>query len=56
MGILKSAGTPKDLELALSLPAGPARDTVLGLTYCTVIFSILVQGQSMGRVARRMAA
>lgn len=44
------------VALALSLPAGPARDTVLGLTYCTVIFSILVQGLSIGRVARRMAA
>ena len=41
------------VALALSLPAGPARDTVLGLTYCVVAFSILVQGLSIGWVTQR---
>jgi CPA1 family monovalent cation:H+ antiporter len=41
------------VALALSLPAGAARDTVLALTYCVVVFSILVQGLTVGRVVRR---
>jgi CPA1 family monovalent cation:H+ antiporter len=40
------------VALALSLPAGPGRETVLALTYCVVVFSILVQGLSIGRVVR----
>ncbi len=40
------------VALALSLPAGPARDVVLTLTYCVVAFSILVQGLSLGKVVR----
>lgn len=40
------------VALALSLPAGPERNTVLTLTYCVVVFSILVQGLSIGRVVR----
>ncbi|MEO8299415.1 MAG: sodium:proton antiporter [Burkholderiales bacterium] len=40
------------VALALSLPVGPHRDTVLALTYCVVVFSILVQGLSIGRVVR----
>lgn len=42
------------VALALSLPPGRERDTVLALTYAVVIFSILVQGLSIGRVARRL--
>jgi CPA1 family monovalent cation:H+ antiporter len=41
------------VALALSLPAGPARDTVLALTYCVVVFSVLVQGLTIGWVVRR---
>jgi len=41
------------VALALSIPPGPARDTVLALTYCVVVFSVLVQGLTMGRVVRR---
>jgi CPA1 family monovalent cation:H+ antiporter len=41
------------VALALSLPAGPARDTVVALTYGVVVFSILVQGLSIGSVTRR---
>jgi len=40
------------VALALSLPVGPHRDTVLALTYCVVVFSILVQGMTIGRVVR----
>ncbi|MBL0142837.1 MAG: sodium:proton antiporter [Betaproteobacteria bacterium] len=40
------------VALALSLPAGPPRDVVVALTYCVVVFSILVQGLTIGRVVR----
>jgi CPA1 family monovalent cation:H+ antiporter len=42
------------VALALSLPAGPERDLVLALTYCVVVFSILVQGTTVGRVVKQM--
>ena len=38
------------VALALSLPPGPERDIVLALTYCVVVFSILGQGLTLGRV------
>jgi CPA1 family monovalent cation:H+ antiporter len=44
------------VALALSLPAGSDRNTVLALTYCVVVFSILVQGLTIGRVARATIA
>ncbi|MDH6592409.1 CPA1 family monovalent cation:H+ antiporter [Variovorax sp. TBS-050B] len=44
------------VALALSLPGGPARDTILALTYCVVVFSILVQGLTIGKVTRRSVA
>ena len=44
------------VALALSLPAGPERYTVLALTYCVVVFSILVQGLSIARVVRSTCA
>ena len=40
------------VALALSLPLGEARDLVLALTYCVVVFSILAQGLTVGRVVR----
>ncbi|MEO8974290.1 MAG: sodium:proton antiporter, partial [Casimicrobiaceae bacterium] len=40
------------VALALLLPAGAERDTVLSLTYCVVVFSILVQGLTIGHVVR----
>ncbi|OGA19876.1 MAG: sodium:proton antiporter [Betaproteobacteria bacterium RIFCSPLOWO2_12_FULL_63_13] len=40
------------VALALSLPAGAERDTVVALTYGVVVFSILVQGLSIGIVTR----
>ncbi len=40
------------VALALSLPPGPARETILALTYCVVVFSILGQGLTVKRVVR----
>jgi CPA1 family monovalent cation:H+ antiporter len=44
------------VALALSLPAGPERNTVVALTYGVVVFSILAQGLSIGPVARKAIA
>ena len=44
------------VALALSLPAGASRDTLLTLTYCVVVFSILVQGLTIVRVVKRSLA
>ncbi|WP_341316561.1 cation:proton antiporter [Paraburkholderia sp. IMGN_8] len=41
------------IALALLLPAGPERELILTATYVIVIFSILVQGTTFGRVLRR---
>jgi CPA1 family monovalent cation:H+ antiporter len=41
------------VALALSLPRGSDRDTVVALTYGTVVFSILVQGLTIGGLVRR---
>jgi len=41
------------VALALSLPIGPEGDTVVALTYGVVVFSILVQGVSIGYVTRK---
>ncbi len=38
------------VALALSLPAGPARDAILLITYTVVVFSILVQGLTIKRL------
>jgi CPA1 family monovalent cation:H+ antiporter len=43
------------VALALSLPNGPERNVILVITYCVVVFSILVQGTTLGRLARRYA-
>lgn len=41
------------VALALSLPGGAERDTVVALTYGVVVFSILVQGLSIRYVTRK---
>lgn len=41
------------VALALSLPASELRDFLLLVTYCIVMFSIIVQGLSIGKLARR---
>ena len=38
------------VALALSIPAGPERDLILPVTYTVVVFSILVQGLTIGRL------
>ena len=42
------------IALALSIPGGPERDLILVMTYGVVIFSVLVQGLSIKRVANRV--
>lgn len=44
------------VALALSLPADPAREVLLAATYVVVAFSILVQGLTIGPLARRLYA
>jgi CPA1 family monovalent cation:H+ antiporter len=44
------------IALALALPAGPNRTTLLAVAYVVVCFSILVQGLTMERVAKRLLA
>lgn len=41
------------IALALSLPAGPAKDIILAATYAVVIFSVIVQGATVGAAAKR---
>jgi monovalent cation:H+ antiporter, CPA1 family len=43
------------VALALALPAGRERDVILVVTYGVVVFSILVQGLTMGRLVRALA-
>lgn len=38
------------VALALSLPQGPERELILAVTYPVVVFSILVQGLTLGRL------
>ena len=42
------------IALALSLPAGEERDLIIKLTYAVVVFSILVQGLTIGKVAAKI--
>ncbi|MGE6388143.1 cation:proton antiporter [Pseudomonas sp. NPDC078416] len=42
------------VALALSLPPGDSRDVVVSLTYLVVVFSILVQGMSIGKLVKRV--
>lgn len=42
------------VALALSLPAEPARDLILPMTYTVVVFSILVQGMTVKSVLGRL--
>lgn len=44
------------VALALSLPVGSARGTLLALTYAVVTFSILVQGLTLGPLLKHIAA
>jgi CPA1 family monovalent cation:H+ antiporter len=42
------------IALALSLPAGPAQEVLLTVTYVVVVFSVAVQGLTVGKLARRV--
>jgi CPA1 family monovalent cation:H+ antiporter len=41
------------IALALSIPPGPYQELILAATYAVVVFSVLVQGSTIGRLARR---
>jgi len=43
------------VALALSLPAGSERETLLAVTYIVVVFSILVQGLTIEGLVRRLS-
>ncbi len=43
------------MALALSLPDGETRDLLVTVTYCVVVFSILLQGLTLKPVVRAMA-
>jgi monovalent cation:H+ antiporter, CPA1 family len=42
------------IALALALPPGDARSTILTVAYVVVCFSVVVQGLTMERVAKRV--
>jgi CPA1 family monovalent cation:H+ antiporter len=44
------------VALALSLPMGEPRDVILAITYVIVVFSIVVQGLTIGKLVRRTTA
>ena len=44
------------VALALSLPAGESRDIIVFLTYVSVVFSIVVQGLTIGPVIKKFTA
>lgn len=44
------------VALALSIPAGAERDIILAVTYVIVLFSIVVQGSTIKRVAAKATA
>ena len=43
------------VALALSLPAGFERDVLLLMTYVVVLFSITVQGLTVGKLIKRLS-
>ena len=42
------------VALALSIPAVPERNTIVIITYLIVVFSIVVQGMSLGKLVERI--
>ena len=42
------------IALALSLPAGPTRDLLLAATFAAVLFSVLVQRATLGKLIERL--
>lgn len=43
------------VALALSLPRGEHRDVIISITYIVVVFSIIVQGLTIGKLANKLA-
>lgn len=43
------------IALALTIPHGPARDFIVAITYAVVLFSIMVQGLTMGALVRKIS-
>ena len=39
------------IALALSIPKNEYSDVIISITYCVVVFSIVVQGLTIGKVA-----
>ena len=44
------------VAMALSLPQNMHRDEIVLITYIIVVFSIIIQGLTIGKVAQRMNA
>jgi CPA1 family monovalent cation:H+ antiporter len=44
------------VALALSLPAGKNREVILAVTYAVVVFSIIVQGLTIGKLVRKITS
>jgi NhaP-type Na+/H+ or K+/H+ antiporter len=44
------------VALALSLPTGPNRDVILGVTCAVVVFTIIVQELNVGALVKRLVA
>ena len=42
------------IALALSLPAAMNKDIILSITYCIVIFSIVIQGITLGPIVKKI--
>lgn len=42
------------IAMALSLPAGAMKDLIVSTTYVVVLFSVIVQGGTMGDLVRRL--
>lgn len=43
------------VALALSLPEGPARTAILAVTYVVVLFSVIIQGGTVGALIQRLS-
>ncbi len=57
IGIMTWAGLRGGISvaLALSLPTGYTREILLTITYAVVVFSVLVQGLTIGKVVRKQS-
>lgn len=44
------------IALALTIPHGPVRDFIVAITYIVVLFSIMVQGLTVGKLVRKITA